>query len=162
MQRRGARIKTLRGNCSVCNRLGWCFMFILIFGTNRLQTLQCFCEHTTAETVAAWSEQPALQDGFPPRAATLVSSSKKPTVPLVSRTIVRSSCKNTSDFVWPMSLKTSHIAVFFDGRFKNTVSSSALGHGKLKNIAICSGFCLTEHSTEFCFRQRQRQKPRYF
>ena len=46
-----------------------------------------------------------------------------------------------------MLLNTSQIAVFFDSRFKKTltVNSGALGHGKLQNIAICSGFCLTEH-----------------
>ena len=48
-------------------------------------------------------------------------------------------------FLATMLLKMSHIAVFLDSRFKHTVYSGVLGHGKLKNIAICSGVCLTEH-----------------
>ena len=66
-----------------------------------------------------------------------------------------------------MLLKTPQIAVFFDSQFKNTVNSGVLGYGKLKNIVICSGFCLTEHKntvkygTYLPFWQRQPQKPRY-
>ena len=44
-----------------------------------------------------------------------------------------------------MPLKTPQIVVFFDSRFNKTANSSGLGHGKLKNIATCSGFCLKGH-----------------
>lgn len=33
----------------------------------------------------------------------------------------------------------------FDSGLKNTVKRSVLSNGKLKNIAICSGFCIAMH-----------------
>ena len=38
-----------------------------------------------------------------------------------------------------------HVSHGYQRVFKNTVISGVLGHGQLKNIVICSGFCLAEH-----------------
>ena len=50
---------------------------------------------------------------------------------------------------------------------ENVANCGVLGHGKLKHIAICCAFCLTEHKntvkygTQWRFWQHQPQKPRY-
>ena len=70
------------------------------------------------------------------------------TLPRLTVSSLRKNAKKNSQiavFLVTMLLKTSQIAVFFDSSFKNPVNSGVLGHGKLKNIAICSGFCLTEY-----------------
>ena len=48
-------------------------------------------------------------------------------------------------FYAALLLKTSQIPVFFDVGLKNTVNYGVFGHLTIKNLAICSGFCLTGH-----------------